>query len=496
MEKDLIGKHRLLEKKVPVAAEIRRFQWQTKNPYILQKERELLGIISTFSAYNILEVGCGEAANLVNLRAMGIKARFFGVDFSCDKALFCNAQRLKDAFFMCADARTLPFRDRAFDIVFCRDLLHHVDDNRREVVAEMIRVSRGKVIILEGNGDKFINFVFRLLSPQERGMKHSNIISMRKLLVSFKGEKEIRAREPSNLFRFILHYDYGIPRLAYLKIVSVLLDGVSKLARIFTPPDKWAYILAVLNPSEINGNNRAEKERVFFDIMAISKGASWWGNVSPAGQARQKMRAELSARYTNMTWGKEVLEVGCATGDFTKNLCMVAKGAKITAVDISPKLIEIVNKTIDYPNLKFEVGNMEHLEYKDEAFDIIVGNSVLHHVELCKVLPELIRLLKKEGMIFFSEPNMLNPQIFLERNVAFLRRLLQVSPEETAFSRWHIKKILEIYGFKDVRVIPFDFLHPLTPKQWMPFVKRLSYLLEKTPLIKEIAGSLLIVGKK
>jgi len=120
----------------------------------------------------------------------------------------------------------------------------------------------------------------------------------------------------------------------------------------------------------------------------------------------------------------------------------------------------------------------------------------LHHLDLEKVLQEIYRITKSGGYIVFTEPNMLNPQIFLERNVGFIRNLMNNSPDETAFIRWKIAQQLRFAGFSKIKIIPFDFLHPWTPKRLANFIERIGTRFEKLQIIREIAGSVLITGKK
>jgi len=91
---------------------------------------------------------------------------------------------------------------------------------------------------------------------------------------------------------------------------------------------------------------------------------------------------------------------------------------------------------------------------------------------------------------------MLNPQIAIQKNVPWVKRKLGDSPDETAFFRWPLRRLLEETGYRDVRIDPFDFLHPKTP---VPLVDRLSSLgrvLENVPVISEFAGSLHIRAVK
>ncbi len=58
---------------------------------------------------------------------------------------------------LCADATQLPSRRDHFEIVLCRDLLHHVNWARDAVVREALRVLRrgGILVVLEATAVPF-----------------------------------------------------------------------------------------------------------------------------------------------------------------------------------------------------------------------------------------------------------------------------------------------------------------------------------------------------
>ena len=91
---------------------------------------------------------------------------------------------------------------------------------------------------------------------------------------------------------------------------------------------------------------------------------------------------------------------------------------------------------------------------------------------------------------------MLNPQIALQKNVSAIKKRLGDSPDETAFFRWSLFHMLENAGFREVKIQPFDFLHPKTPAAWIPAVESFGRRLERLPLLREIAGSLYIRALK
>jgi ubiquinone/menaquinone biosynthesis C-methylase UbiE len=66
-----------------------------------------------------------------------------------------------------ADAQALPFRDDTFDLAFCWELLHHVDEPWR-VLAEMRRVTRRWVLVMDPNPLNLAQFLFALADPEHR----------------------------------------------------------------------------------------------------------------------------------------------------------------------------------------------------------------------------------------------------------------------------------------------------------------------------------------
>ena len=91
---------------------------------------------------------------------------------------------------------------------------------------------------------------------------------------------------------------------------------------------------------------------------------------------------------------------------------------------------------------------------------------------------------------------MLNPQIAVQKNVRWIKEKLGDSPDETAFVRWRLAKMLREIGFVDIRVTPFDWLHPATPKALIPAVRGIGKVLEVLPGLREFSGSLHILATR
>src|SRR5438046_6389121 len=148
--------------------------------------------------------------------------------------------------------------------------------------------------------------------------------------------------------------------------------------------------------------------------------------------------------------GMSVLEFGCGTGYFTRDLAR--SGADVVAIDVSPELLEIAKANCSASNVRYEIQNAYELSYPDAVFDSVVGSSVLHHLEIQDALREIYRVLKPGGTICFTEPNMLNPQIAIQKNVPWVKRKLRDSPDETAFFRCSLRRLLEVIGYRQIRI--------------------------------------------
>ena len=240
-----------------------------------------------------------------------------------------------------------------------------------------------------------------------------------------------------------------------------------------------------------NKTGRAEKEISHGRFLSEADTETLWGWGTPAGKLRAERRARLIADGGRLNPGTRVLEIGCGTGLFTEYFSKT--GADITAVDISPELIEKAKSRGLPGTVKFVLSRFEDLNLAG-GYDAVVGSSVLHHLDLKTALPKILKLLKPGGRMSFAEPNLRNPQVFLM--FRFRSFFPEVSPDEDALLKGRIQKDLLKAGFKEIEITPFDWLHPSTPQRWIGHVTTLSNLMEKLPIVKEFAGSLHIRAQR
>jgi SAM-dependent methyltransferase len=239
------------------------------------------------------------------------------------------------------------------------------------------------------------------------------------------------------------------------------------------------------------------KEREHFDRLAETTGDTWWGNKTPAGIKRLQRRASVVTDRLGRLRDPVILELGCGAGTFSQYVLGLSPARHLIGCDSSPKAVQIAaDRCATYDNARFEVADATLLPHPAQTFDAVVGTSILHHLPLEIALQECFRVLKPNGVIWFSEPNMMNPQVAIQKNVGFIKRILDDTEDETAFFRWPLAMTLRKIGFQNVSVQPHDFLHPTIPRLLISFVDRLGRGVEKIPLLREIAGSLWISAWK
>lgn len=95
---------------------------------------------------------------------------------------------------------------------------------------------------------------------------------------------------------------------------------------------------------------------------------------------------------------KNGLDAGCGSGRYTYALKKSGVG-KMTGIDISQNSIAFAREMVSgEPGIKFDQGSTLDLPYKEDAFDFVFSNGVLHHTtDTEKGLEEIRRVLSPRG---------------------------------------------------------------------------------------------------
>jgi SAM-dependent methyltransferase len=157
---------------------------------------------------------------------------------------------------------------------------------------------------------------------------------------------------------------------------------------------------------------RLQRESEYWD-------AAHTGDVRTPARRYYAIGASRERRYREWTLeaaagpGRTALELGaCLDG---AGLDLARTGTRVTAIDISPATVQQAARRAAAEGLadrmEFRVMNAEELAMPDASYDLVCASAVIHHLDLDRAIPEVVRVLRPGGQAVFTEPLGHNPLI-------------------------------------------------------------------------------------
>jgi ubiquinone/menaquinone biosynthesis C-methylase UbiE len=140
----------------------------------------------------------------------------------------------------------------------------------------------------------------------------------------------------------------------------------------------------------------ADEVQSAYDEIADQYEKRIWFDQHVLGVAR--LRKKLLSKATG-----KILEVACGTG---QNFLLFAPNSEITAVDLSPRMLEFAreNAIKHGLNVNLSVMDAEKLEFPDGNFDTVVSTlSTCTFPNPVKALQEMKRVCRPDGLILLPE---------------------------------------------------------------------------------------------
>jgi SAM-dependent methyltransferase len=215
--------------------------------------------------------------------------------------------------------------------------------------------------------------------------------------------------------------------------------------------------LTVAVPSEELGS-RVDREKSFYD----EKDSTSYHTVRrwiwrALGEFRRNR--EITDFYDPR--GKLVLDYGCGPGYLTEYL-FERGAAEVTGIDVSEgeieQAVENAARLGVAERTHFFAADAHATGLPDDSFDLIVGESILHHLDLRVALEEIRRIMRPGGRAVFLEPLWHNPILRLGRALTPSARTPDEHPLTT--SDWELCASI----FSDFKHYEREFLTiPLMP---------------------------------
>lgn len=193
-------------------------------------------------------------------------------------------------------------------------------------------------------------------------------------------------------------------------------------------------------------------------------------------EAVNRAFAELALTLAPATG--RVLDAGTGTARIPILLCQMSPRLEVTGIDLSKNMLLIGEQNVQRANLqiqiKLEYGDAKQLHYPDGQFDLVISNSLIHHLpDPLPFLRELKRVLKPQGGILLRD--LLRPAdvITVDALVAGIgleydahQRQLFRDSLCAAFRLEEIRGLLEQAGLRDVRVYQSSDRHWTAERAW------------------------------
>ncbi|MBN2253516.1 MAG: class I SAM-dependent methyltransferase, partial [Kosmotogaceae bacterium] len=123
-------------------------------------------------------------------------------------------------------------------------------------------------------------------------------------------------------------------------------------------------------------NNQLERMDSFFDRRADSYESHMKNNIVESAEFYREV-----ARLVPVTSGIRILDLGCGTGLELDEIFRLNTTAKVTCVDLSKKMLEILRiKHEDrLGNLNLITGSYFEVDLPSEGFDVAISVQSMHH---------------------------------------------------------------------------------------------------------------------
>jgi dolichol-phosphate mannosyltransferase len=223
---------------------------------------------------------------------------------------------------------------------------------------------------------------------------------------------------------------------------------------------------------------------------------AYWLRYPATSPVKLRWRALTVRHCFHVLPGEAILEIGAGSGLWTEHLAAVFRGENpITAAVFNDDLFRSASQK-QLPNIKVARVTDLTTDLPAESFEYVIGTAILCHNQYAQNLTALYRLLKPGGQLLFFEANHWNPQVFLKNVIRPLGRWAGNARCEIGMRKYKLMQTASHRGFTHIDVIPYDILHPLTPRFLIPFVQSVAFVFEHTPIARAVCGTLYIWAKK
>lgn len=185
--------------------------------------------------------------------------------------------------------------------------------------------------------------------------------------------------------------------------------------------------------------------------------------------------------------GRSVLDMGCGDGHYSLLFWDAGKPRAMVGVDAAEEAIRIANEDKQDRAIEFVVGDVHHLPYPDNHFDMVLIQSILHHDDdPLDIIREGFRLAPE---ILIHEPNGNNFGLKVIEKVSKYHR----EHHEKSYTTNQLKQWIRQAG-GEVRYQKFAGFVPMFCPDWLARVtKTIEPVIENVPVLKNFGSAVVVL---
>lgn len=225
-----------------------------------------------------------------------------------------------------------------------------------------------------------------------------------------------------------------------------------------------------------------------FDHDVIDNGGYRYTSNAPYSSivSNKRITDETEKIIRSLTGVKDVIDIGCGDGTYTKELKQRMPHISFYGFDPAKAAIEVAK--VKYQDCEFLVGDiLDPKTFPKKRFDIAIIRGVIHHLPTQADAVKNSLLLSDRVLII--EPNGNNPILkWIEKNSEY-----HLKHEEQSFDSDFLSKICRDSGMEIKKISFIGFVPFFFPSLFAKIIYFFQPVLEKVPFLPKYLGAQIVI---
>jgi SAM-dependent methyltransferase len=199
--------------------------------------------------------------------------------------------------------------------------------------------------------------------------------------------------------------------------------------------------------------------------------------------------------------GERILEVGCGSGSYTRELARA--GVELTATEFAPAQLAQAERNVGPSEVVFRLDDAQSLTFPDATFDKLLLSEVIEHVpDPERAIAEAARVLRPGGLLVASTPSRFSPLNLAYgvkrrvRRYAFNEHLHEFTPYSF---RQLVAPHLDVESLEFANFVlpyPVDELYLRVGSPGLGLLERVERTLARLPVLRQLGWTMVLRARR